>query len=68
MYITDSKNNKYLLSKNIAESNVLSTSKKGHLIYTCNFDLTTYDTTDNLQLHFTFDSNEIIVNLKRSMK
>lgn len=65
MYITDSNNKKYSLSHNVSEDNVLKTDKKGHLIYSCSFDLTKYDATDNLKLHFTYDSNEIIVNLKR---
>lgn len=65
IYLVDSNNTKYSMTRNHSEDNVLNSNIKGHLIFTCTFDLTKFDATDEIQLHFIYDSKEINVILQK---
>lgn len=65
IYLIDSNNNKYSMTRNHSEDNVLNSNIKNHLIFTSTFDLTKFDASDEIQLHFIYDSKEINVILQK---
>ena len=65
IYLIDSNNKKYSMTRNQSEDSVLNSNIKDHLIFTCTFDLTKFDATDEIQLNFIYGSKEINVILQK---
>lgn len=65
IFLTDSNNKTYSISSTNSEDNVLKSNIKNYLTYNCTFDLTKFDATDTITLHFTYDNKERIIILEK---
>lgn len=64
IYIENSKGEKFNVTNNTNVDNILYRSiEKDYILYTCTFDMTTYNCSDNITLHFSYDNKDYSISL-----
>lgn len=64
IYIENSKGEKFNVTNNTNVDNIIYRSmEKDYILYTCTFDITTYNCSDNITLHFSYNNKDYSISL-----
>lgn len=64
IYIENSKGEKFNVTNNTDVDNIIYRSmEKDYILYTCTFDMTTYNCSDNITLHFSYNNKDYSISL-----
>lgn len=64
IYIENSKGEKFNVTNNTNVDNIIYRSmEKDYILYTCTFDMTTYNCSDNITLHFSYNNKDYSISL-----
>lgn len=64
IYIENSKGEKFNVTNNTNVDNIIYRSmEKDYILYTCTFDMTTYNCSNNITLHFSYNNKDYSISL-----